>query len=228
MTYNYPQIGRATTELLERLGFEVVLVPKACCGRPMISKGLVAEARACASKNVEVLKPHVDGGIPVLGCEPSCLLTLRDEYPDLLQGEAVQKLAQSSFLIEEFLDHLRESGKLTLKPASTGRTLLLHGHCHQKAHIGTGALNRCLQRLGGFEVVEVDSGCCGMAGSFGFEAEHYELSMEIGQRRLFKAVENARLEVEVIASGVSCRQQIEHGTGRRARHPVELLNEVLR
>jgi FAD/FMN-containing dehydrogenase/Fe-S oxidoreductase len=228
MTYNYPQIGRATTELLERLGFEVVLVPKACCGRPMISKGLVAEARACASKNVEVLKPHMDRGIPVLGCEPSCLLTLRDEYPDLLQGEAVQRLAQSSFLIEEFLDHLRESGKLTLKPASTGRTLLLHGHCHQKAHIGTGALNRCLQRLGGFEVVEVDSGCCGMAGSFGFEAEHYQLSMEIGQRRLFKAVENARPEVEVIASGVSCRQQIEHGTGRRARHPVELLNEVLR
>jgi FAD/FMN-containing dehydrogenase/Fe-S oxidoreductase len=228
MTYNYPQIGQAATELLERLGFEVLLVPKACCGRPMISKGLAEEARACASRNVEVLKPYVDRGIPVVGCEPSCLLTLRDEYPDLLQGEGVQRLALNSFLIEEFLDHLQASGNLSLKTIPTGRKVLLHGHCHQKAHIGTGALNRCLQRLGGFEVVEIDSGCCGMAGSFGFEAEHYRLSMEIGQRRLFKAVRSERADAEVAASGVSCRQQIEHGTGRRARHPVELLNEVLR
>jgi len=228
MTYNYPEIGCAATELLERLGFEVVLVPKACCGRPMISKGLVAEARASAEKNVEVLKPYVDQDIPVLGCEPSCLLTLRDEYPDLVAGKAVQKLAHNSFLIEEFLDHLQQSGALPLQAASTGRTLLVHGHCHQKAHIGTGSLNRCLQKLGGFEVAEVDSGCCGMAGSFGYEAEHYQLSMEIGQRRLFKAVRGARPGVEMVASGVSCRQQIEHGTGRTARHPVELLNEVLR
>jgi FAD/FMN-containing dehydrogenase/Fe-S oxidoreductase len=227
MTYNYPQIGWAATELLERLGFEVLLVPKSCCGRPMISKGLVAEARSCANTNVEVLKPYVDRGIPVVGCEPSCLLTLRDEYLDLLQGEAVRQLARNSFLIEEFLDHLQASTDLSLKPAATGRRIFLHGHCHQKAHIGTGALNRCLQKLGGFEVVETDSGCCGMAGSFGFEAEHYRLSMEIGQRHLFKAIRSERADVEVAASGISCRQQIEHGTGRKVRHPVELLSEVL-
>jgi Fe-S oxidoreductase len=228
MTYNYPQIGRAATELLERLGFEVLLFPGACCGRPMISKGLVTNARACAKRNVEALKPYLSRGLSVVGCEPSCLLTFRDEYLDLLQGEAVQQLARNSFLIEEFLDHLQESGNVNLKPAATGRRVLLHGHCHQKAHIGTAALNRCLERLGGFEVVEIDSGCCGMAGSFGFEAEHYQLSMEIGQRCLFKAVRSQQLDVEVAASGVSCRQQIEHGTGRKACHPVELLNEVLR
>jgi len=228
MTYNYPQIGRAATELLERLGFEVLLVPKVCCGRPMISKGLVDEARASAARNVEVLAPYVQRGSLVLGCEPSCLLTFRDEYLDLIPGEGVQKLAQSSLLIEEFLDQLQERGELQCKPATPERRLLLHGHCHQKAHTGTGALVRSLQQLGGFEVNEVDSGCCGMAGSFGFEVEHYKLSMEIGQRRLFKAVENAGAGTQIVASGVSCRQQIEHGTGKRVRHPIELLNEVLR
>jgi FAD/FMN-containing dehydrogenase/Fe-S oxidoreductase len=227
MTYNYPQIGRAATELLEHFGFEVVLAPKVCCGRPMISKGLVEEARACASKNVEALSPYLDRGFPVLGCEPSCLLTFRDEYLDLLRGEGVQKLARRSLLIEEFLDGLPVPEVPRLKPISSGRQVLLHGHCHQKAQVGTKAATRCLQELGGFEVVEIDSGCCGMAGSFGFEAEHYELSINIGKRRLFRAVQDAPQDTEIVASGVSCRQQIEHGTGRKARHPVELLNEVL-
>ncbi|PYV37483.1 MAG: oxidoreductase, partial [Acidobacteria bacterium] len=132
MTYNYPEVGRAATELLERLGFEVVLVPKTCCGRPMISKGLVTEARRCAARNVEVLKPYVDRGVPTVGCEPSCLLTLRDEYLDLLKGDAPQNLAKQSFLIEEFLDHLPEPGNFQLKSQQTGRKLLLHSHCHQK------------------------------------------------------------------------------------------------
>jgi len=227
MTYNYPEVGRAATELLERLGFEVVLVPKTCCGRPMISKGLVTEARRCAARNVEVLKPYVDRGVPTVGCEPSCLLTLRDEYLDLLKGDAPQNLAKQSFLIEEFLDHLPEAGNFQLKSQQTGRKLLLHSHCHQKAHIGTGPLVHCLEALGGFEVSEIDSGCCGMAGSFGYEKEHYALSMEIGNRRLFKAVRSASPDVSLVASGVSCRQQIEHGTGRIARHPIEVLNEAL-
>jgi Fe-S oxidoreductase len=154
-------------------------------------------------------------------------LTLRDEYPDLLPGGAVTDVAKHSFLIEEFLDYLRESGKLLLKGRDTGRKLLLHGHCHQKAHTGMGPLTRCLRLAAGLDVSEVDSGCCGMAGSFGFEEEHYKLSMEIGERRLFKAVREAQPDVEIVAPGVSCRQQIEHGTGRTARHPVEVLNEVL-
>lgn len=226
MTYNYPQVGRTTVELLERAGFEVLLVDKACCGRPMISKGFVEEARRCAAKNVEALKDYAAQGIAIVGCEPSCLLTLRDEYLDLVQGEAVKCVSRQSLMIEEFLVRASQQGQWKLKPRTAGRKLLLHGHCHQKAHIGTAPLVRCLQELGGFEVTEVDSGCCGMAGSFGFEAEHYALSQAIGQRRLFPAVLAASMDTQIVAAGVSCRQQIEHGTGRTARHPVELLAEA--
>jgi Fe-S oxidoreductase len=226
MTYNYPQVGRATIELLERAGFEVLLVDKACCGRPMISKGLVEEARHCAARNVKALERYAAHDIPIVGCEPSCLLTLRDEYLDLIQGEAVKGVSQQSLMIEEFLVRASQQGQWKLKPRRPGTKLLLHGHCHQKTHIGTAPLVRCLQELGGFEVNEVDSGCCGMAGSFGFEAEHYALSQEIGQRRLFPAVKAASMETQIVATGVSCRQQIEHGTGRTARHPVELLAEA--
>jgi len=226
MTYNYPQVGRAAVELLELLGCEVVLANKVCCGRPMISKGLVEDARRCAQHNVEMLKGYADQKIPIIGCEPSCLLTLRDEYLDLLKGEAVQTVARHSFMLEEWLVKMREAGRWSPTDQNTGK-VLLHGHCHQKAHIGTGPLVRCLKELGGFEVNEVDSGCCGMAGSFGFEAEHYKLSLEVGKRRLFKAVEAAEKET-IVAAGVSCRQQIEHGTGKTARHPVELLADAVR
>ncbi|MCI0418635.1 MAG: anaerobic glycerol-3-phosphate dehydrogenase subunit C, partial [Acidobacteria bacterium] len=227
MTYNYPRVGRAAVELLEDLGCEVVLADKVCCGRPMISKGLVDDARRCAHHNVEVLRNYAAQNIPIVGCEPSCLLTLRDEYLDLLKGEAVKSVARHSFMLEEWLVKMADSGQWSPASRRAGK-VLLHGHCHQKAHIGTGPLVRCLKELGGFEVSEVDSGCCGMAGSFGFEAEHYGLSLEIGKRRLFKAVEAAEKEAAVVAAGVSCRQQIEHGTGRVARHPVELLAEAVR
>jgi Fe-S oxidoreductase len=193
----------------------------------MISKGLVEDARKCAKHNVEALKGYAAHNIPIVGCEPSCLLTLRDEYLDLLKGDAVKAVARQSFMLEEWLGKMREAGRWSPTPQHNGK-VLLHGHCHQKAHIGTGPLVRCLKELGGFEVDEVDSGCCGMAGSFGFEAEHYGLSMEVGKRRLFKAVEAVDKEVTVVAAGVSCRQQIEHGTGKVARHPVELLAEVMR
>jgi Fe-S oxidoreductase len=228
MTYNYPQIGRAAIEVLEHAGCEVLIVNKVCCGRPMISKGLVEEARRCAAQNVRILNEYAVQGVPIVGCEPSCLLTLRDEYPDLLPGEPVRVVAKQSLMLEEFLTSPHQRGQWRLKPPRAGKQILLHGHCHQKAHIGTGPLVRCLKELGGFDVTEVDSGCCGMAGSFGFEAEHYELSLQIGQRRLFPAVIAASQETEIIAAGVSCRQQIEHGTGRTARHPVEVLAEAFR
>ncbi len=227
MTYNYPQVGRAAVELLEDAGCEVLLVEKVCCGRPMISKGLVKEARRCARHNVGLLKHYANQGVVIVGCEPSCLFTLRDEYPDLLNGEAARTVAGKSLMVEEFLIQLVEGGHWAPRPHSGGKQLLLHGHCHQKAHIGMRPLLRCLREFGGFQVTEVDSGCCGMAGSFGFEKEHYPLSLAIGQRRLFPAVEAAGPGVEIVAAGVSCRQQIEHGTRRIVRHPVELLREIL-
>jgi len=231
MNYNYPEIGKAAVTVLERAGYEVMLVEKKCCGRPMISKGMLEEARAHAIYNVNVLAPYAEQGIPIVGCEPSCLLTLRDEYPDLVSDKRVDTVAANSFMIEEFLARLQARGELQLPFNETKRALLLHGHCHQKALIGTGPSLTVLRLPPGFEVEEVNSGCCGMAGSFGFEQEHYELSRAIGARRLFPAVE-AKMQAtngdfDVVAAGVSCRQQVEHFTGKRPKHLVEVLAEAL-
>lgn len=220
MRFNYPEVGRAAVRLLESLGYDVVVPDVTCCGRPMISKGLLAPARRHAAANLATLLPLARAGIPIVGCEPSCLLTFRDEVPDMLPGPDAGLLAAGAVLIDEFLDgHIQRRG--WSGPASGG-AVLLHGHCHQKAIVGTRPVVRVLQAAG-FRVDEIDSGCCGMAGSFGFEREHYDLSLAIGERRLLPAVRRAPVETEVVAMGVSCRQQIAHGTGRRAKHLVEVL-----
>ncbi len=218
--YNYPEIGRAAVALLERLGYEVLVPAVTCCSRPMISKGLLSTAKDHLQANLGALLPFAQAGIPVVGCEPSCLLTLRDELPDLFPGPEARLLADHAFLVDEFLHRHVQGHGWTAPPA--GRRVVLHGHCHQKAVVGTRFAIGVL-RAAGFDVEEVDSGCCGMAGSFGFEREHYDISMAIGERRLLPAVRDLPLEVEVVAMGVSCRQQIAHGTGRRARHLVEIL-----
>jgi FAD/FMN-containing dehydrogenase/Fe-S oxidoreductase len=225
VTYNVPAVGRAAVEVLEAAGYRVVLVDRKCCGRPLISKGLLDQAREHARFNVEMLAPHAARGVAIVGLEPSCLLTLRDEWVDLLRTDAARAVAAHSFLLEEFL--LRERGRgLSLAFADHKRKALLHGHCHQKALVGTAPTVAAL-RWAGYEVSEVDSGCCGMAGSFGFEKEHYDISVSLGNRRLAPAVKAAPAETEVVAPGMSCRQQIEHLAGRRARHPAELLRDAL-
>lgn len=226
VTYNTPGIGQAAVSLLEAAGYRVVLVDRKCCGRPMISKGMLAEAREHAAWNVARLHPYAARGVTIVGLEPSCLLTLRDEYVDLLRTDEARTVARQSALLEQFLLRERERG-LTLPFAAHGRRALLHGHCHQKALIGTAPTVEAL-RWAGYEVSEVDSGCCGMAGSFGFEREHYDLSVALGNRRLAPAVKAAPADTEVVAPGVSCRQQIEHLAGRRARHPAEALWQALR
>lgn len=220
LRYNYPAVGRAAVVVLEGLGYEVVVPPVVCCGRPMISKGLLTAAVARARDNLTRLLPYARAGVPIVGCEPSCLLTFRDEVPDLLPGDDARVVANRALLIDEFLSqHVQEHG-WPLPPA--GRKALLHGHCHQKAMVGTRAVGGVL-RAAGFDVQEVDSGCCGMAGAFGFEREHYDISLAIGERRLLPAVRSAPSGVEIVAMGVSCRQQIAHGTGRPALHLVEAL-----
>ena len=239
MNYNYPQVGMAATMLLERAGYGVQLASPSrasafgavCCGRPMISKGLLDKARTHARRNVEALYPYAERGIPIVGCEPSCLLTLRDEYPDLLAGgedrEKAEVVAENSYLIDEFLAMLQEKGELALEFTDAGKQVLFHGHCHQKALVGTRHSMAALRLPPGYQVEEINSGCCGMAGSFGYEAEHYDLSMAIGRQRLFPAIEGKDADWEVAVMGVSCRQQIEHGTGRKARHLVEVLLDAL-
>ncbi len=224
--FNTPNVAVATTRLLERLGYHVLLVNKRCCGRPMISKGMLGEAKNNAAWNVDQLAEYAERGVPIVGMEPSCLLTLRDEYPDFLRTNDAKLVARNSFLLEEFLLQERDAGKVSLSFGANGRKALLHGHCHQKALVGT-VPTVALLKGAGFEVSEVDSGCCGMAGSFGFEKEHYDLSLTIGNRRLAPAVKSASAEVEIVAPGISCRQQIEHLTGRKAKHTAEVLWEVL-
>jgi Fe-S oxidoreductase len=225
VTHNTPEIGHAAVQLLEAAGYRVVLIDRKCCGRPLISKGMLTEARDNAAWNVERLYPYAKRGVAIVGLEPSCLLTLRDEWVDLLRTEEARVVAEQSALLEQFLLRERERGlRLSFRPGS--RQAVLHGHCHQKAIVGTAPTVSAL-KWAGFDVTEVDYGCCGMAGSFGFEREHYDISVALGNRRLAPAVKATPATTEVVAPGISCRQQIQHLAGRRAKHPAEVLWESL-
>jgi Fe-S oxidoreductase len=218
-------VGRAAVELLQRAGWQVSLADTGCCGRASLSKGLVNRAREQAAQLTGRLAERASRGVPIVGVEPSCLLTLRDEYLALLPGDAAARAVAAAIrLPEELLVEAILDGRLSMPARNqfSGRRILFHGHCHQKALTGTAATLALLRSIPGAEVVELDAGCCGMAGSFGYEAEHYELSMTIGELRLFPAVRAEPEQTIVAATGVSCRQQIRHGTGRPALHPLEI------
>ncbi|MEJ7838873.1 MAG: heterodisulfide reductase-related iron-sulfur binding cluster, partial [Thermomicrobiales bacterium] len=224
-TYNYPRIGLAAVKLLEAAGFEVLIEERrACCGRPMLSKGLVESARKVARKNVALLAPYAKKGIPIIGTEPSCILTLRDEYKDLLPNDAnVQVVAENSFMIDEYLAKLDAEGELGINwKTNSGPEVFFHGHCHQKALIGVEP-SMAMLHSAGCRPTESGAGCCGMAGSFGYEKEHYDVSKKIGEERLFPSIEATSVDVQVSVAGVSCRQQIEHFTSRSTRHIAEML-----
>jgi len=223
--YNYPEIGKAAVRLLEAAGYTVEIVrQRACCGRPMLSKGLVEGARKLARRNVEALADYARRGVPIVGTEPSCILTLRDEYADLLPDDpAVAQIAANSFMIDEFLAGLAENGELDITwREEPGPKVLFHGHCHQKALIGVGP-SMAVLRAAGCDAEESGAGCCGMAGSFGYEAEHYEVSRKIGAERLFPKVEAQSAGTLIAVAGVSCREQIGHFTHRRPLHIAEVL-----
>jgi FAD/FMN-containing dehydrogenase/Fe-S oxidoreductase len=229
-TFTEPAIGRAAIELLEAAGWAVRLESGGCCGRSAISKGLLDRAHGLAADMTDRLAPYAERGVPIVGCEPSCLLTLREEHLTLQPGNPrARVVAAQAKLVEELLVEAIDDGSLRLDPGSkvAGCRIVFHGHCHQKALAGTKATVDLLKRVPGAEVVELDAGCCGMAGSFGFESEHYELSMQIGESRLFPALREEDAGTLVAATGVSCRQQIAHGVGRQARHPVQIVREAL-
>lgn len=221
-----PDIGADAIALLEHAGWQVRLESGACCARPQISKGLLGAARARGRRLVDVLAPEAERGVIITGCEPSCLSTLRDEQPRLLGGPRAAAVAAQTKPVEELLAEAVADG--ALRPVHPHpRQVLFHAHCHQKAVLGTSATAELLRALPGADVRELDAGCCGMAGSFGFESEHYELSMRIGAQRLFPAIDRSGPDTSIAATGVSCRQQIDHGTGRQARHPVQLLHAAV-
>jgi Fe-S oxidoreductase len=219
----------AAAELLAAAGFEVVAVAVDDDGRPAISKGLVDKAKAAARDVVERLAPFAEKGVPIVGLEPSSILSLRDEFLYLLpKGSPARPVADHTYTFEEFIAELADEGRLHLTFTEEPRHLLLHGHCHQKALVGTEPSKRILTLPPNYTVEEVDSGCCGMAGTFGYEAEHYEISRQMAERRLLPAVRAAAPSTIIVAAGLSCRQQIGHGEdGRAALHPAEVLRDAL-
>ena len=230
-SFTEPGVGRAAIELLEAAGHTVRLESGGCCGRASLSKGLVDDAKKQAGALARRLSEGSEPGSAIVGCEPSCLFTLRDEHRSLLPDDPhVRDVGGRVRQVEELLSEAIDDGRLELADDSwlAGRKVLYHGHCHQKAEVGTAATVALLSRIPGVEVSEVDAGCCGMAGSFGFEAEHYEVSMQVGEDRLFPAVRAEPADTVVAATGVSCRQQIQHGTERQAQHPLELVRSALR
>ena len=228
-SFTEPEIGRAAIELLEMAGWEVQLAGDVCCGRALISKGLLDDARSTHVNLVAQLAPAASLGVPIVGCEPSCVFTLKDELPDLARGDpGAAVVAARARMVDDLLVEAIDDGSLTLAVTAAGRRrILFHAHCHQKAAGATAGSAELLKRLPGATVDVLDAGCCGMAGSFGFEREHYDLSLQIGGMRLFPAVAASAAETIISATGVSCRQQIAHGTTRRAVHPVTLIREAV-
>jgi FAD/FMN-containing dehydrogenase/Fe-S oxidoreductase len=230
--YFEPENARAAERLLTRAGYRVLSPDPAkrrplCCGRTFLSAGLVEEARREMRRMVDALTPHVEAGTPIVGLEPSCLLTLRDELHAILPGTSAKALAERAQLLEEFVESERAAGRfqLPLTPME-GRTALLHGHCHQKAFGTVGAAVKALQLIPGLTVETFDSTCCGMAGSFGYEAEHYEISVKIGELGVLPKMRAAPPDTLLAANGTSCRHQIADAAGREARHLVRILDDA--
>ena len=219
-TYNAPEVGRSAVRVLEAGGYRVELAGLPCCGRPAISKGLLGLARDLARGNVARLVESARRGVPILGCEPSCLLTLVDEYRDFRIGPDADLVASAARLVDAFVADRDAMPELPLRPMS-GR-VLLHGHCQQKALVGTAGTVAALKRIENLDVKELDSGCCGMAGSFGYELGHYEISTALAERILLPAA-RAEPGARLVAPGFSCRSQVHGLAGIDALHPIEVI-----
>ncbi|MEQ8469615.1 MAG: FAD-linked oxidase C-terminal domain-containing protein [Marinoscillum sp.] len=232
INYTEAEIGITATKLLDRLGYEIEYVRHEESGRSFLSKGLLEKARSLAEYNVNLYRNLVSAETPLVGVEPSAILTFRDEYPDLLRGEekeAAKYLASNTFMIEEFLAKEMDAGNIDLSLFKEQKKLIkLHGHCQQKALSSLTPVKKILTKMGSNEVHMIPSGCCGMAGSFGYEKEHFDISMKIGELVLFPTVRKQPEEVIIAAAGTSCRHQIKDGTERVSKHPVEIIWEALK
>ncbi len=229
--YNDTEIGIKAVILLEKLGYEILMPEHEESGRAWMSKGLLREAKKIANKNIAIFSEIVTAEIPLIGIEPSAILTFRDEYIDLADDENLEtakKLSNNVFTIDEFIGREIESGNIKKSSFTTQkRQIKLHGHCQQKALSSLAPSVKMMSFPENYSVENIPSGCCGMAGSFGFEKEHYDLSMQIGELVLFPAVRNKAEDVIIAAPGTSCRHQVKDGTGVKALHPVEVLYEAL-
>jgi len=228
MEHNEPHIGRAAIRVLEAAGFEtIILVDKKDSGRPAVSKGLLGDAAKLAGHNIELLAPYAKQGIPIVGCEPSVMAMLADEYLDLIPGEDARAVASAAMMLDEFIVREAESGSLKMGFDEKPRHILFHGHCQQKATFGTENTHKMLKLIPNCTVEEIDSGCCGMAGSFGYEQEHYDLSIQLAEMSLAPAVRAADAATIICAMGTSCREQIVHTTARPPLHPIQVFADAL-
>ena len=227
-----PTVARAAAEVLRAAGRRVHTAETTgrpiCCGRTFLTNGLPAQARVEARRAIAALLPFAERGVPIIGVEPSCLFTFRDEIPALVPGPDSRKVAEHTLLLEEWLARERARGelRLELQPIREPR-VLLHAHCHQKAFGTAVAARDALGLIPGIEIEDIESSCCGMAGAFGLEAEHFDISMRMAELSLLPAVRAAPPDARIVAGGTSCRQQIADGTARRASHPAEVLAEAL-
>ena len=232
-TWFEPENARAAERVLAAGDVELVTPETGgrplCCGRTFLSAGLVAEAREEARRTIDALLPLVEQGATVVGLEPSCLFTLRDEFRSMLPGDESGRLAAASKLFEEFIVEQTEAGKMKLDLKPVGRSkALLHGHCHQKAFGAVGSVQQALAMVPELQTELIQSSCCGMAGAFGYEAEHYEVSMQMGELDLLPKVRDADGETLIVADGTSCRHQIGDGAGREALHVARILDKAIR
>ncbi len=227
MTYNYPEIGRAATGLFEAAGIEVLLAEKKCCGRPYLSSGMMDEAKASIQYNTDSLHRYVELGYDIVGFEPSCVSMLIDDSPELTSDVRAKEVAEKCHSVESYINGLAQKDQLPLTFKPLEKRILLHGHCHQKALWGVQDSLDILNMPPGYDTTLIDSGCCGMAGAFGYESEHYEFSLKVGEDRLLSRVRESDSEVEIAAAGLSCREQIKHATNKIPKHPVELLWEAV-
>jgi Fe-S oxidoreductase len=229
--YNDTSIGIKAIEVLEHLGYQVVIPKISESGRTYISKGLLKTAKRLANRNVTLLSQIISSDKPLIGIEPSAILSFRDEYPDLVDDKLkpnALELSENSLLFEEFFMHEVEAGRITKDMFTKDkRSIKLHGHCQQKAVASTNQTKAMLSFPENYRVKEIPSGCCGMAGAFGYEREHYDLSMKVGELILFPEVRKTPKEVSISAPGTSCRHQIKDGTNRDAQHPIEIIWEAL-
>lgn len=230
--YNDTSIGIKAIQLLEHLGYEVEIPLHEESGRSWLSKGLLREAKKIANKNISLLSGVITAESPLIGIEPSAILTFRDEYPDLATDEnlvASKVLAENVFMIDEFLAAEIENGNITAEQfIADKKKIMLHGHCQQKALSSVSPTVKILSLPVNYSVETIPSGCCGMAGSFGYEKEHYDLSMKIGELVLFPAVRKQEAETIIAAPGTSCRHQVKDGTGKKVLHPVEILWDAVK
>jgi len=229
--FNDVEIGIKTIQLLVKLNYEVILTDFMDSGRALISKGFLRKAQRIATRNVKLLQDRVSATSPILGLDPSTILGFRDEYADLVEPslkEAALSLAEGAFMVDEFLAAEMAVGNISVESFTREqKQIRFHGHCHQKSLASTQPTADILSFPENYTAEEIDSGCCGMAGSFGFEKEHYKLSLKVGEMKLLPEVRKTDPSILISATGASCRQQIRDNTGREAPHPVEILFDAL-